>query len=103
MADARSLHAVKPGESRRPRVRPKSVTQAAARGSERELLAATRAVVAKAVEAPNTSTRDLAALTRRLLEIDRDIRAIDARAGGEGDGVGRAAATPDESWSESAI
>ena len=58
----------------------KSVTQAADRGTLRELLVAMRARTAKAVEDPNTPPRDLAALTRRLLEIAREIDAIDAAA-----------------------
>ena len=40
--------------------------------------------------------RDLAALSRRLLEIAEDIEAIDAEGGV--DDVGNAAATPDEEW-----
>ena len=35
--------------------------------------------IAKAVEDPNTPPRDLAALTKRLVEVQRDIEAIDAR------------------------
>ncbi len=38
-----------------------------------------RARIAKAVEDPNTPARDLAALTKRLIEVVRDIEAIDAR------------------------
>lgn len=56
----------------------KTVTQAAADGTMRDLLVAMRARTAKAVEDPNTPARDLAALTRRLLEIAREIEAIDA-------------------------
>lgn len=58
---------------------PKSVTEAADRGTTRELLVAMRARIAKAVEDPNTPARDLAALTKRLVEVVRDIEAIDAR------------------------
>ena len=73
-----ALRAVAPGE-KAPRKAPKTVTTAAAEGSHRELLVAMRARVAKAVEDGNTPARDLAALTRRLMEIARDIEAIDAR------------------------
>lgn len=58
----------------------KSVTEAADSGTTRELLVAMRARIAKAVEDPNTPARDLAALTKRLVEVVRDIEAIDARA-----------------------
>lgn len=56
-----------------------SITEAAEAGDHRELLVATRARVAKAVEDPNCPPRDLAALTRRLTEINREIEAIDAK------------------------
>jgi ribosome-binding protein aMBF1 (putative translation factor) len=57
----------------------KSVTQAAKAGTPRELLVAMRDRIAKAVEDEKTSPRDLAALTRRLSEVVRDIEQIDAR------------------------
>ena len=79
MAAARKpLRAVSPGEKAAPQV-PKSITEAADRGTTRELLVAMRARIAKAVEDPNTPARDLAALTKRLVEVVRDIEAIDAR------------------------
>ena len=79
----------------------KSVSAAAASGDRRELLVTMRARVATAVEDPGTPARDLAALTRRLLEIANEIEAIDASS--EDDDVAAAAATPDEPWDESAI
>lgn len=60
-----------------------TVTQAAANGTTRDLLVALQNRVATAVENPNTPARDLAALTKRLMEIDREIEAIDARAAQE--------------------
>jgi hypothetical protein len=80
--------------------KPKTVTEAADHGTERELLSAMKARVALAVENPNTPTRELSSLTIRLLQIDREIRAIDARAKEEAleDGV-----TPDEAWDEEAL
>lgn len=59
--------------------RPKTITQAAEKGTTRELLVAMRARIATAVEDANTPARDLAALTKRLVEVVRDIEAIDAR------------------------
>ena len=58
---------------------PKTVTSAASAGTTRELLVAMRDRVAKTVENENTPARDLAALSKRLMEIVRDIEAIDAR------------------------
>lgn len=59
--------------------KPKTVTEAAKGGSTRELLSATRDRIAVAVEDPNTPARDLAALSKRLMETVREIEAIDAR------------------------
>ena len=89
------LRVVPPSERRK---RKPTVTQAATGGDRRELLVALRDRVAKTVEDPNCPPRDLAALSRRLQEIAKEIEAIDA-ADGEGDEVGRAAATPDDDWS----
>jgi hypothetical protein len=55
---------------------PMTVTTAAADGDRLDLMLAMRARVATAVEDPNTSARDLAALTRRLVEIAKDIDAL---------------------------
>lgn len=67
----------------------------AAAGSARDLLVALRDNIASQIDA-GVPPRDLASLSRRLLEIARDIAAIDAE--GAGDDVGDAAATPDEPW-----
>ena len=72
------LRAVSADEVAPPTI-PKTVTEAADTGTTRELLVAMRARIAKAVEDPNTPARDLAALTKRLVEVVRDIEAIDAR------------------------
>jgi len=85
VAARKTLRAVAPGE--RVPAKPKTVTEAAASGTTRELLAAMRERVAIAVQDPNCPPRDLAALTRRLHEIVRDIEALDARES-EGDDSG---------------
>lgn len=99
------LRAVSPDEEP-PRVTakevtPKSVTAAAESGNAKELLLALRARVAKAVEDPNCPPRDLAALSRRLQDIGRDIEAIEARekqeAAEDVDGH------PDEAWDSEAL
>lgn len=58
--------------------KPQTVTQAASGGDRRALLVSMRDRIAKTVEDPNCPPRDLAALTRRLIEIAKDIEAIDA-------------------------
>jgi transposase len=93
------LRAVADGETA-PKTPPKTVTQAADTGTTRELLVAMRARIAKAVEDPNTPARDLAALTKRLVEVVRDIEAIDARAHEE---AKESAATADEAWDSEAL
>lgn len=56
-----------------------SAAEAAELGDTRATLVAARRVVARAVDDPSTPKRELAALTKRLLEIMREIEAIDAR------------------------
>lgn len=73
------LRAVGPDDSPPPKRAPKTITEAADTGSHRDLLVTLRTRVAKAVEDPNCPPRDLAALTRRLQEIAKEIEAIDAR------------------------
>lgn len=68
----------------------------AAGASRYELLVALRDNIAGEIDG-GVPPRDLAALSRRLMEIVKDIEAIDAAE--EGDDVGDAAATPDEQWS----
>lgn len=75
---ARTLRTVAPGEVAPPS-KPKTVSEAADHGTTRELMVAMRTRIAKAVEDPNTPARELAALTKRLVEVVRDIEAIDAR------------------------
>lgn len=78
-ASSTPLRAVTAGETA-PKAKPKTVTQAAESGTTRELMVAMRTRIAQAVENPNTPARELAALTKRLVEVVRDIEAIDARA-----------------------
>lgn len=75
-----------------------SVTQAAEDGSRLDLLVAMRARVASAVEDPETPPRDLAALTRRLLEIANEIATIEAQMELSEDSVAAAAALPDDEF-----
>ena len=65
-------------------------------GIRRELLVALRTRIAADIDAPNTPPRDIAALSRRLLEIAKDLEALDAAE--RSDPIGDAAATPDADW-----
>lgn len=93
-AKSRPLRAVEPDE-KPPRRVPLTVTGAAKDGDRRDLLVAMRERVAQAVEDGATPARDLAALTRRLMEIAREIEAIDAREIEESED---GAVAPDEEW-----
>lgn len=58
---------------------PLTLTEAARAGDTRQMLIATRDRIAVAVENAETPARDLAALTKRLMETQREIEAFDAR------------------------
>jgi hypothetical protein len=58
--------------------------------------------VAETVQDPNCPPRDLAALSRRLQELSREIEAIDVKVRQEAEEDG-GSATPDEEWDEEAI
>lgn len=69
--------------------------KAAAAGSYRDLLVALRDTIAGQID-DDIQARDLASLSRRLLEISKEIENIDAAE--NGDDIGEAAVTPDEEW-----
>lgn len=95
-----NLRAVKPNEKPVSQQKPKTVAQAAASGSHRELLVAMRERIARTVSDPDCPPRDLAALTRRLQDIAKEIEAIDLRSKQEAAENGEA---DDEAWNEEAI
>ena len=101
MASKRTLTVV-PDDAVAAPVEPRkfTVTGAAAEGSRRDLLVSMRARVATAVEDGATPARDLAALTRRLMEIAKEIDSIDAADKQEAD---EDAASSDEAFDSSAI
>ena len=72
------LRAVTPGE--RPAKKPPRSIVEAAEGTSRELLVALRTRIARTLDDPNCPPRDQASLSRRLLEIRKEIEAIDAAA-----------------------
>lgn len=75
-----------------------TIVEAAEKGDTRAMLVATRRRVALAVQDEATPARDLAALSKRLVEIMREIERIDALAKEE-EQEGDGGATPDESFS----
>lgn len=95
-ARKKPLRVVSPDEKPPAKARQLSVTEAAKSGTVREQLVALRDRVAKTVEDPNCPPRDLAALSRRLMELTKEIAAIDAQAAEE---VDANTVSPDEEWS----
>lgn len=73
-----------------------SVFDAAVGGDRRELLVATRDLIAKALDG-EVAARDLASLTKRLVDVAKEIEDLDSEGGGA---VGEAANTPDEEWED---
>lgn len=98
---ARSLRSVPPGEKPVAKRPPKTVAQAAAGGDHRELLVAMRERIAQTVSNPDCPPRDLAALTRRLQDIAKEIEALDLRAKEEG--ADAADVAEDEAWTPEAL
>lgn len=74
-AQPKGLRSVKPRATA-----PLTVTEAARSGTTRELFVAMRARIAAEVDSGETPARDLSSLTKRLIEVVRDIEAIDAEA-----------------------
>ena len=96
LAARKSAHlAAVPSDTNEAPVSTSSVRSAAASGSQRELLVALRERIASDIDA-GVPARDLASLSKRLVDITHDIAKIDAD--DKGDDVGEAADTPDEAW-----
>lgn len=94
-----NLEAVPPGARAPRRPRPHTVITAAANGTHRDLLIALRTRIATAINDPNASLTALAALSKRLMEIDTEIIKIDTPPPAPAaDPIGDAAATPDDAW-----
>lgn len=81
-----SLKAVSASDRPR-RTAPASVLSATESDDRVGELVAMRRVVARAIDNPDTSARDLAALTRRLTEISKELESLRARHGSEGDQI----------------
>jgi len=76
-------------------VKQASVAAAASGGTSRELLVSLRDMIARDLDA-GVAARDLASLSKRLMEITREIEALDAAS--NKDGVSRAAKAADSAW-----
>lgn len=100
-ARAAHVRAVKADESA-PR-RKQSVAQAAESGDHRSLLVAMRERIAVTVSNPDCPPRDLAALTRRLQDIAKEIESLDLKAKQEGGEDGNSHGGADDEWDEAAI
>ncbi len=85
----------------RPKVLPKTIEEAALAGSQLDELRLTRARIARTLDDPNCPPRDLASLSKRLMEIGREIESIEAKARQEA--AEDVDATPDEEWDAEAI
>lgn len=92
-----TLRAVKPGEAP-----PKAMTiiEAVVAGDRLAELVATHRRIALAVQDESTPARDLASLTRRQLEISKEIEALKRQQQEE---AAEGAISADEPWSEEAI
>ena len=78
-----------------------SVHDAAESGDRLEELRAMRRVISRHIDSPETLARDLAALTRRQMEISREIESLKNES--EGDAIGNAADSPDETFNPASI
>ena len=91
---SRKLRAVEPSEKSQRKL---SVVEAAALNDHREMLLALKARIARSVESASVSPVALAALTRQMVLISKELSVLDSAS--EDDPVGVAARTPDEAWS----
>lgn len=84
------------------RGRPRSVFQAAQSGSDVQLLTALRDRIAKTIADPNTAARDLAPLTRRMVEVNNELKAavVAEREEAERRALKAAKNSGDEAWEE---
>lgn len=73
------LRVAKPGEKPDPK-RPESVASAVTGGSARDVNVAMQDRIAKAIDAEDIRGADLAALSRRLIELRKELSALDAQA-----------------------
>lgn len=78
-----------------------SVSEAAATGSRLAELKAMRRVIAKRLDDESTPARDLAALSKRQMDISKEIDELMSEA--EGDDIDEAVESPDEGFDPSSV
>lgn len=84
MASTARLHVAKPEDAPPPPAKPLTITEAARNGDRLAELQAMRLILAGAVQNPKTPARDLASLSRRLIEVGREVEELEALARQEG-------------------
>jgi hypothetical protein len=95
-----TLRPVQPNERAPRRKKALGIVQSATRGGYSDMLTALQLRLSVACEDVNTPARDLAALSRRLIEVSRELETL--KAGDEGhDPIAAAARTPEEPWGAS--
>ena len=100
----RAVAADEKAPAKKPTRRPtkaKTVVEAAKSGTDRELLVAMRDRIAEDLDSRSTLARDLASLSKRLMELQREIKAIDDR--DEQEGKAKGGPVPDEALDTSAL
>jgi hypothetical protein len=97
-----TLRAVGPNENPARRKKTLGIVQSATQGNYQDMLRALQLRISTAAENPNTPARDLAALSRRLIEISRELQALKA-GHPDHDPIAKAAQTPEEPWDASLI
>ena len=75
-----TLRPVKPGEVAPVAARPESVSDAVQTGTPRDVNIAMQDRIAKAIDSADIKGADLAALSRRLIELRKELAALDAQA-----------------------
>jgi hypothetical protein len=80
-----------------------TVSDAAESGTRLDELRAMRAVLARAIDSSTTSPRDLAALTRRQMEISREIETLRVQEADEVREAAKSNVVADKKWRPEAI
>lgn len=93
------LRAVADGDEPSP-APPKTIAEAAERGDELAQAKLTRLAIARKLDDPDCQSRDMASLSKRLMELGREISALEAR---EAEEAVRRDVSPDEKWSAEAL
>ena len=101
MAGKKQLRPVSPDE----RPDPLSVSEAAERGTRVDELRAMRRIIAAHLDSPNTLARDVAALSRRQVEISKEIETLETLEAEKraAEGVDDDGGSTDSEWKLSAI